>query len=515
MYLYFMANKKKKLLYIVTTVMLLFVALSLFINSFVKNKVEEHLSNLPQNVDLSYKNLTISTISGSIILNDIKLVLKNDTLPTKDNTLFINSIEVTNTSYWDYIVNNKISIQEIVVIKPNVTYNKKESSQKENSFLKELSEKPININRLSIEDGSLNIIHNKKDSLLLQATNVNVLVEDLLFSEEIKNKPIPFQFKNYTISSEELKYQLNDFDILTSKSISVTPKNSEINNLAIKTRYSKEKLSTILKTERDHFDFTVDSLTLSNSNFETTANDSLKFTIEKVELENPKLNIYRDKLVPDDTTIKPMYATLLQELPFKITISKVELNNGHIDYSEKVKKDRPTGNIYFSKLNAQIDNITNEFIEDTTKIDIKATFMNQSPISVQWNFNANDQFNFKADIGSLQAQKLNQFTEASLNTKVSGMLDKTYFSINGNSSIGNIDLKIKYEDFEVKVLTKDGKEKNKFISAIVNLFISKKSDETNSQFKNGKKEEVKRDKTKSIFNFIWKNVSAALLDALT
>lgn len=515
MYLYFMANKKKKLLVSLTVLVLLFVALSLFLNSVIKNKVENYLSNLPENIDLTYSKLKISTISGSVSLSDVKLVVKKDTIALNKDSLFIKSIEVSNVSYWDYIVNNKITIKEIDLVNPKGVYNKSQNSQKKKDFLKGHTKKPIRINKLNIEDGTLSIYHDKKDSLLLQSDSINVLVEDVLFSEETKKNIIPFQFENYTISSKELKYQLNDFDVLTTKSISVSPKNSEIKSLALKTKYSENKLSSILKTERDHFDFTIDSLKLRNYTVETTVNDSLALTIEKVELENPNLTIYRDKLVADDTTIKPMYAALLRKLPFKLTISKVELNNGIIDYSEKVKKDRPIGNIHFSNLNAQVDNITNVSQKDTTKIDIKATFMNQSPIAVQWNFNAQDHFIFKADIGTLQAQKLNQFTEASLNTRVSGSLDKTYFSIDGNSSTSDIDLKINYEDFEVIVLNKNGNEKNKFFSAIVNLFISKKSDEENSQFKNGNKENVERDKTKSIFNFIWKNVSSALLDALT
>ncbi len=157
MYLYFMANKKKKLLVSLTVLVLLFVALSLFLNSVIKNKVENYLSNLPQNIDLTYSKLTISTISGSVSLSDVKLVVKKDTIALNKDSLFIKSIEVSNVSYWDYIVNNKITIKEIDLVNPKGVYNKSQDSQKKNDFLKGHTKKPISIHKLNIEDDTISI----------------------------------------------------------------------------------------------------------------------------------------------------------------------------------------------------------------------------------------------------------------------------------------------------------------------------------------------------------------------
>ena len=58
------------------------------------------------------------------------------------------------------------------------------------------------------------------------------------------------------------------------------------------------------------------------------------------------------------------------------------------------------------------------------------------------------------------------------------------------------------------------KEKNKLLSSIINVFVSESSKDKGDNFRNSDTKEVIRDKTKSVFNFVWKNTQAGLLSAM-
>ena len=114
----------------------------------------------------------------------------------------------------------------------------------------------------------------------------------------------------------------------------------------------------------------------------------------------------------------------------------------------------------------------------------------------------------------LKANQMNQFMEPNLNIRLDGELLKTYFTIDGNTNVSNIDLKTKYENFDVIVLKENGKEKNKFLSGLINLFVSKDSNDQSDNFRKASVQNVVRIKHKSVFNFIWISIRAGLKEAM-
>jgi hypothetical protein len=114
----------------------------------------------------------------------------------------------------------------------------------------------------------------------------------------------------------------------------------------------------------------------------------------------------------------------------------------------------------------------------------------------------------------MPAERMNLFTQPNLKVQLVGEVLQTYFTMQGNPNQSRIDLKLKYDNFEVKVLDKKGQKINKFLSSIANLFIKKDSETSEDDFREAYAE-VERDKTKSVFNFLWLNVKAGLLEAMT
>ena len=144
--------------------------------------------------------------------------------------------------------------------------------------------------------------------------------------------------------------------------------------------------------------------------------------------------------------------------------------------------------------------------------------MAKTPIKVNWEFDVNDvndAFVFKADIGKMPSPDLNPFSKPNLKVQLEGELLHTYATVSGDANTSRVNMRAKYEDFKVVILDKEGEKKNKVLSAIANLFIKKSSDKADEGFRESFKDGIERDKTKSIFNFLWLNLKAGLASVMT
>ncbi|MBC8643683.1 hypothetical protein H9W95_05385 [Flavobacterium lindanitolerans] len=101
--------------------------------------------------------------------------------------------------------------------------------------------------------------------------------------------------------------------------------------------------------------------------------------------------------------------------------------------------------------------------------------MNVSPMKVNWRFNVmdvSDGFNIKGSIFQFPANRLKPFTKPYMNASVEGMLNEVYFNFSGNDVKSKGDFAIKYDDIKVTLYQKKNpKKKNKFLSAVGNLFV--------------------------------------------
>lgn len=516
-------GKRQKIVIISLASLVVLAVIGIFIAQKVAtSKIEKFLTeSLPENIKVDYKELDVSVLSGSLELSNPKITFYGKTTDSIILLDEMSSIHIYDIGYWDYLINNKITIESIQIKEPKITYhhNKRIDSEQYKSSKSEKIEQNIHVGNFKIIRGNVSVFNIENDSLMLKLKNFDLDLRDIHFDKGISKMKMPFKFSDYNLTFDEIFYGLNKYDNLEVGKSKLTMRNSHLRNLKLYTKYSKQQLSNMISIERDHYDLKLDELSITNQEIGFHHDSVFYFKSPKVILETPELKIYRNKLIADDTTIKSLYSRMLRKLKFDLTLSEVLLKNGLINYSEKVKQESPAGEILFSNLDATIKNLANTYPSSgKTNIDINAIFMKSTPIRVNWYFdvnNVNDQFVFKADIGKLPAQDLNPFSRPNLKVQFEGELLKTYFTIDGNVQDSNVDLRMNYDNFKVYILDKEGKEKNKFLSAVANLFIKKDSDNEDGNFREGIKDKVERDKTKSIFNFLWLNARAGLVSAMT
>ncbi|MNE75808.1 hypothetical protein D3C80_1720000 [compost metagenome] len=140
--------------------------------------------------------------------------------------------------------------------------------------------------------------------------------------------------------------------------------------------------------------------------------------------------------------------------------------------------------------------------------------MNVSPMKVNWSFNVldkSDGFNIKGSILKFPAKQLKPFTKPYMNVDVEGTLNEVYFNFTGNDVRSKGDFAIKYDDIKVTIYQKNNrKKKNKFLSAVGNLFVKNDSDEKIKEAE----VEVERIPEKSFYNFFWRNIGEGLKKTL-
>jgi len=509
---------KRILITLIAIVAIVFIG-NVYINNLLKNKFETFIrERLPENMVRTFDDIDVETFSGSLSITNASLIIKNKEDSVEHTFVNVEKLKISDISYWNYLFNDEIHVESILLENPTIAYYQDRRIATKDTVRKAIATiyKPIVIDHIKIKNTKLVIFEKGKDSTKIYTDGLSLEVNGITISNETVLRKIPFDYKAFNAKSDTVFVKVSPYENLTVEGFSVEKNNAIFKNLKLKTKYSKKELSKIITKERDYYNLSLQSLTIDD--FDFGFNNNKFFTKTKlVSLDTPSIEIYRDKLVADDPKIKPLYSKMLRDLPFAITVDSLKIIDAKIKYEERQKVENMGGSINFENLNAAIANVSNTYKSPTrTSIKLKAKFMDDTPLTANWSFdvqNLHDQFLFKAELGSLQANKLNSFTEPNLMVSLNGRTNKTFFTIDGNSDTSKTDMKISYTDFTVMVLREDGKRKNRFLSTIANIFIPKNSTKKGDNYRDGSAEAT-RDKTKSIFNFFWVSIKASLIKIL-
>ncbi|WP_055446434.1 hypothetical protein [Lacinutrix mariniflava] len=514
-----MSDKNRKIFIALTLFISLLIVGLIIAKSVVKNKIENNLASLPEHVSLMYENVDINLLSGDVKLQKPLITIKGQTTKEINTQVDMQSLAIKGFSYWDYLFNTTLSISDLEFNAPNVVYyyNKLTDTDKGSQSVISKLKQTLNIKNIAINKGTLEVYNVENDSIISKINKIDFLMTNFSKDQSTKLGSL-FNFETSSIIINGLEHQVGEFENLFVDNLKIDNNQITLSNLKFKTKYSKNELSKVIDVERDYFDLEIPKIEINNQKLDFNNTKLIGVDCDNIVINNPKFNIYRDKLVADDLVEKDLYSKMLRGLNFKLNINLIDILNGTISYEEKVKAEHIAGKLDFTAFNAKLTKISNTYLDtDKTKIDINCNFMNNTPLKVEWSFNVNnvnDDFVFKADLGNLNADSLNQFMKPNLNLKLEGELSKTFFTIDGNLEKSNVNLKTKYDKFNIIILKENGQEKNKLLSSIINVFVSESSKDKGDNFRNSDTKEVIRDKTKSVFNFVWKNTQAGLLSAM-
>ena len=508
-----MVLKKSNLFKISIAIVVLGLLSLLCAHSFVKYKIKQHLQeNLPQHLNINYNSISLNLLVGNVSLD--KIVFKEFSTNNKAKTVVkADKIAVKNIGYIPLLFHNKISLGKLEIDNPELTYYtglETHLKHKKEGALENI----ISIDEFKSTNGNI-IFLNDKEETVASAEHIFITLKDVAFKTDKKENNNPIKYSNGTITAQKLYSNLGKFEAFYAKSLVVKNELVMVHNLQLKTKYTKEKLSKNIITERDFINLKIEELKLENTSFNYAKSTSI-LRIPIISIIEPNLEVYRDKLIADDLSYKPMYSKMLRELPLKISVDSVLIKQGQIAYQEKLEQHIKPEKLSFNKVNASISNLNNDSNKRTI-VRTNSLLMNKTPLALNWSFDIHkksDSFTAWGSFTNLDIASINPFLNTNLRVTAEGDMQRMYFTFSGTKQTATGDLKIKYNNFKFKILKKDRLGVNKLLTKLGNLIIKEGSKSNPKNFRYGKIK-VERDTTKSFFNYLWISIKGGLLDALT
>ncbi|SIQ01301.1 protein of unknown function [Maribacter ulvicola] len=474
---------------------------------------------VPNHIEFTYDELTLSLLKGSIAFNDVEVVNLGKQTSSCEIKINANQFAIKGFNYWKMLFEKSIFIKSLTLSKPHLKFrtcpkrpdNKDEIKNNPIKLIKE-----IFIEDLILDSGIVEVWDSEEKVELISVESIKLHLNNVATNPDIITKYLPFTSSKYNIEFKNFNAPLGKYEKLQMASMVMKDSTINITDLSLFTVYSKTELSKEITYERDHVNLSVPVIEIENHNY-SVANDSIHIYFKELLFTQPNLEIYRDKSNLEDLENKLLYGKLLQKLPFKLAIDSVLIKKGTIVYEEDIPNNTKAGALNFDKLNANIGHLSNIKNEKPLNIQLNANLMGTGKLHLNWQFDVHDPksaFQISGELSKFNTVSLNDFLVPNLRTQTTGTIDQFYFTISGNEDVAVGDIKMSYDDFKFEVLNKDRNGVKKVLSFIGNLLVSdgSKADEYGYRYGDISAERVKN---KSFFNYLWISIKDGLLSVLT
>ncbi|WP_313004439.1 hypothetical protein [Chryseobacterium gleum] len=372
--------------------------------------------------------------------------------------------------------------------------------------------KSIIIRKASLKNS--NIIYDKgKQPLAFR--DLNATFNGIELSPKPDHKGLSFKVKDYYLTTRNFAYKTQFYNMSLGL-LKLNKNRVQVNNFAMKPLVSRAQFIKMIPVERDLYDLKAGQIT-ADGVWELFSQNKM-VNASHVVIQSADANIFRSKIPKDDPKIKALYSKMLRSIKIPVTVNNLDVKNSVLVYEEDTPESMGPGKLTFSNFNMNVKNLNSAKIKGKpTRVDIKinCSFMNLSPLSVNWNFDVADQsdkFAISGKTSNLPASGINPFIRPYLHvTATAGTIQEMLFNFKGNPAGLHGTFNLKHKDLKIAVLNKNNHEKKGFLTAVANVFL--KSD-SGSFPEAVTVEDVERDPTKSFFNLFWRGIEQGLKKTL-
>lgn len=345
--------------------------------------------------------------------------------------------------------------------------------------------------------------------------DLNATVNNIELSPKPNQPGMSFKVKDYYITTRNLAYKTQFYNMSLGL-LKLNKNKVQINNFAMKPLVSRAQFIKMIPVERDLYDIKAGQIT-AEGEWDLFSHNKM-IHASQVGIESANANIFRSKIPKNDPKIKALYSKMLRSIKIPMTIHNLDLKNSVLVYEEDTPESMGPGKLAFSNFNMNVKNLNSAKIKGkSTKVDINinCSFMNLSPLSVNWNFDVadhNDRFAISGKTTDLPANGINPFIRPYLHvTATAGTIQEMLFNFKGNPAGLHGTFNLKHKDLKIAVLNKNNHEKKGFLTAVANVFLRSDS----GRFPEAVTvENVERDPTKSFFNLFWRGIEQGLKKTL-
>jgi hypothetical protein len=485
--------------YIWTFVLLGSLILLLFLaNFYVKQKIGQELDDKLE--PSAYEDLSVNIFLNNFSIRNVEM---------RQGRFAVNAQKISagGLSYYDFLFNNKLEIDELEFSSPTLRVFPADSVRKSKRDKPQKDSREVLIRRISLQDGTFSKKSSDSSAASVYAHIPAASVRNVKPGMQLS------QLKSYELELDTLYLKMNPEHYIDVGQISAEDGQVEINDFKIRSFFARSQFDRKIPYEKDHVTLDVKNISLDSLDI-SHRRDTILLRSPQFLIDGAYLDLYRNKLVADYPGVKPLYSKMLREAPFFLDIEKVVVENSEILYEERSKPEGEPARVRFAAVNGKIDNMHNlRELSSRPHITANADFMRGTPVEIDWTFpvfDPLDPFEISGSFGTLQGKALDPFLIPALNAQARGTVNDVYFNFYGNDDVLQGDFRMNYEEFKIELLSEEN-EKKGFLSSLANLFVDNKQEPDEGE---GQDVRVERAKNRSFWNFAWKGLREGLLDAL-
>lgn len=541
-------KKVAKILLVVLVVWgVLYLSLPTLVNIYLNKNAERIVTDMiTRTSDFAGHEVKFGDIyldygfKGTLLrLRDVD-IYPGEAIIDKDKIRFYLTLKQANLTgfLWrDFLLDNSIRLDsahleelELRSITPpfdTLELSQAEDNKEEGEDYDKISVNHIRVNKLSFENKD-----SYTDSARLVMKDLFLFADSMVLTkEDLDNPNALFSISQIQGYMDEATVHLNEYrNSITAKDLSFDTNDEKliIDNIIFENKLGKYEYMREFEKETDWIYLHQGRLEVSGMDFKTYFSSSA-IHAKRLYLENPELEVFRDKRKPEDKVRRPkMIHQIIKSLTPRIRIDTIAIESMKVSYEERPDNKAPrAGKIFFDNLNATIYPFTNYeedlAASDTMHLTAEARLMGKGKINLSIKYFLNDEkgkFTMRGSVGSFDMTELNRMVEPATKVAVKkGKLNDLYFNITANDYEGTGEVIAKYEDLEIEILDKDfGRDQNIFQrigSFLANkLVVKSQNPDRKGELKKGAVYEI-RAQNKFIFNYWWKLLFSGLKSTIT
>jgi hypothetical protein len=538
-----MTKKRKKILAILATVILLMAAVVLvgraYLLNQIKSKLEERLHALRDlGYVVDYDSIRVDTEQNRVDV--YRLTIKRDldsALCATTDFFSASLIRAEGFRIMPLILKKQLRFRSLELDSPRMVLY-------ENFFNKPVKDEKGKRNEFSIVVDHIKLPHINFSYVDSSSCNPNstytsnAAIEDFVLSF-YEDRPPYFDITSFNADSIRIKLPAELYSInIKEARLNLKMGIFDLDTLRIIPDRNKIAFGREKEKETDRIEGVIPYINLYGLSLKHRDSITVKASKMTTQLF---LHVFRDKRLPFKNNLKPLPIDALYSIPIGLTIDSLIVNKSFVEYEEFAEEADSSGRVYFDDIYASISKIdnTDRDRKGKTFMIAEGAFMGQGELRVEsvMPWRREEKARVSGSLKNMDMARLNLILEPQVKMRAeSGRLNLMTFGFTYNDDQSEGKLELSYNDLKIitfrndeQIEKKTRKQKRKGHSEdeidedkimkdplktfVVNTFILQKNIDGEVEEKRDGTIHFERDKRRSIFNYWAKSMFSGVKSA--
>lgn len=533
----------KKLIFLLVLVLLIAAGLVYYKkwrNEFLHKKVPELVFLESDSLyRITYDAVDVDEVDGEIMIKNLQLIPDSTYKKPTDSTLPRNLLRVTVPEVYitgvqtdAAVVDKEVIASKVKLTNPVVTMYNNRHGAKDNDnstdntpttdkiykvLLRGLQK--IKVDTILITDADYHICQWPNGDTLFSGSKINARLHQINISDSTSTDSSRVLFaENASLDVSKIvirrksgmyQYSFNDIQLLSAER-SVTARKLHITPLLGEAAFMKAA-----KWQTDRLDIDLYNLLFKQVNVQEVLNGNV--IANELTVKNAQFKIFRDKSYPDpkESKIGHYPHQELLKIPIAVSLKKIIVQNGRIEYKEKNPQTAKSGAVIFDDVSARLLNVSNRKDHSgLLTVHFNSRFLGKAPLTATLQFymnNKNGKFTVHGSMKTTDATIFNPLSKPMALVEInSGTIQSLDFNLICDDYKAKGIIRLLYNDLKIKMLKQEELGTSSYKSKKIFSFLANTLIPDANPLKNKPVRIVTvnhaRNTRRSMFNLLWKAI---------